>query len=109
MTNLTPPTPPEAVLDADPIRLTELDRAQVQVWVQRNRGSSCWAEIPSPEERTSKNYIVCARLVGGGWIRIVWPRGGGGGVMGNRGGGRPPGRKNSKPRSDKGILRGPQT
>jgi hypothetical protein len=110
MTDTTPtpplPTPPD---DPRRVQLPDLDRSQVQAWVQRHADNphGRWVPVASPEARTSARYHVCAQLVSGEWVRVMWGQGvgGGGGVEGNRGGGRKLGSKNSKPRKDKGLPR----
>lgn len=93
---LPPTTPPETRA-----KLADLDRSLVASWWQRNRnGTGQWVEIPSPEDRKANYYKVIALLRDGSWVGIDFPRGGG--RLGNKGGGRPLGVKNSKPRSDKG-------
>lgn len=109
MTDTPPKTPPETRL-----KVTEIDRAQVLRWMERAYSSAdgSWREIPSPEARRSNQYRVIAQLVGGEWVTVYWGRGVGNsgnpnarGQIGNRGGGRVTGSKNSKPRKDKGLPR----
>lgn len=112
MTNDTPQNPPLSPPTAPPearVKLADLDRSTVMAWMQRaySNASGQWAEIPSPEDRKSKQYRVIALLQDGAWVSVSWGSGGarlgtGSGGGAKPGAGRPPGRKNSKPRSDKG-------
>jgi hypothetical protein len=110
MTDAPPILPPTAPPDTR-VKLADLDRSTVSVWMQRERQSTGqWAEIATPEDRTSRYYKVIALLQDGSWVRVDFPRGGarpgsGGGGGARPGAGRPPGVKNSKPRSDKGKKR----
>lgn len=110
MTDTPPLSPPNDPPEAR-VKLADLDRSTIVTWMQRERQSTGqWAEIATPEDRTSRYYKVIALLHDGSWVGIDFPRGGarpgsGGGGGARPGAGRPPGVKNSKPRSDKGKKR----